>query len=153
MIIIQCFSYSIIIYGIKVMDAWRHQRNRELLIRQGRRWSRVRWSWRWNGVDGCWWWWWRVSEFRLMVRISSPSSSSCSVRDNRQWYNNSGNYQGSNQYVRWKPNGEYSVENIIIYDGGGRRLERPEWVVPGRSMLICAFFKTTLYYCLDAYAK
>jgi len=55
-----------------------------------------------------------------MVRISS---SSCSVRDNRQWYNNSGNYQGSNQYVRWKPNGEYSVENIIIYVGGGWRVD------------------------------
>ena len=56
-----------------------------------------------------------VSEFWLMVRISS---SSCSVRDNRQWYNNSGNYQGSNQYAHRKQSGEYSVENIIIYVAG-----------------------------------
>jgi len=39
-------------------------------------------------------------------------------RDNPQWYTNSGNYQGSNQYVHWKQSGEYSVGNILIYVGG-----------------------------------
>jgi len=72
--------------------------------------------------------------------IISPSPPLRSVSDNRQWYNNSGNYQGSNQYVHWKPSGGYSVEDIIIYASTAGE-GSPANGSSGRSVIIRAFLR------------